>query len=104
MVIKNLIEKNASAIAAYVNNMLEELINDQSFLVKNALKLGKGLFGIDKDKIRKELMKKISKPSFFLDIMDVIEKNISSISAMGDAPAVKERFSAFFSCKTALRK
>ncbi len=96
MVIKNLVEENAFTIAIYVNNMLEDWINDQSFLVKNALKLGKGLFGIDSNWIRKELMKKVNKPSFFRDIMDVIEKNISSISAMGDDPAVKERFSTFF--------
>ncbi|MCD4776197.1 MAG: DUF445 domain-containing protein [Candidatus Aegiribacteria sp.] len=96
MIIKNLVEKNASTIALYVNNMLEEWINDQNFLVKNALKLGKGLFGIDNEMIRKELMEKVNKPSFLRDIMDVIEQNISSISAMGDDPAVKERFSAFF--------
>jgi len=96
MIIKNLVEKNASTIALYVNNMLEEWINDQNFLVKNALKLGKGLFGIDNEMIRKELMEKVNKPSFLRDIMDVIEQNISSITAMGDDPAVKERFSAFF--------
>jgi uncharacterized membrane protein YheB (UPF0754 family) len=96
MVFKNLVEKNASAIADYFNIMLEEWINDQSFLKKNALKIGKGLFGIDKDKIRQELMKKINKPSFFKDVMDIMEKNISSISAMGDDPAVKESFSTFF--------
>ena len=96
MVIKNLVEKNATEIAIYVNSMLEEWINDQSFLVKNALKIGKGLVGFDKDKIRKELLKKVNQPSFFRDIMDVVERNISSISAMGDDPAVKEHFSAFF--------
>lgn len=96
MVIKNLVEKNATEIAIYVNNILKEWINDQSFLVKNALKIGKGLFGFDKDKIRQELLKKVNMPSFFRDVMDVLERNISSISAMGDDLVVKERFSAFF--------
>ena len=96
MVIKNVVEKNASVIASNVNNILEEWINEQSFLIKNALKFGKGLFGIDSNWIRKELMKRVNKSSFFRDLMDMIEKNIGSISKMGDDPAVKERFSKFF--------
>ena len=34
-------------------------------------------------------------PAFVINIMDVLERNIESISQMGDDPAVRERFSAF---------
>ncbi|MCK5842161.1 MAG: hypothetical protein KAH31_08335, partial [Candidatus Sabulitectum sp.] len=89
-------ERNASTIADVVNEMLEDWINSKAFLVKTAMKLGKGVFRIDSSRIKKELLEKVRSPSFFQDVMDLIGENISSISSMGDDPAVKKRFSEFF--------
>jgi len=96
MTIKQLVEKNSSAISIYINSTLEEWINSQNFIIKNALKFGKGFLGIDKNKIKKIIMEKVNKRSFFLDMVDLIEKNINSITIMGDDPAVKGKFLAFF--------
>jgi len=95
IVVTRLVEENASSIAREVNSMLEDWINSQGFLVKNALKIGKELFGVDSRLIRKELLKKVKDPAFVINIMDVLERNIESISQMSDDPAVRERFSAF---------
>ncbi|MCK5034395.1 MAG: DUF445 family protein [Candidatus Sabulitectum sp.] len=96
MVVTDLVEKNASAIALVVNEMLDDWINSKGFLVKKAMQLGKGVFRIDRIRIKDELLKKVRSPSFFQDVMDLIGENISSISSMGDDPAVKKRFSEFF--------
>ena len=95
MVVTRLIEKNASALSDAVNSMLEDWINSQSFIVKNALKLGKGLFGVDSNKIRKELLKRAHDPGFVKTIMNVLEENVSSLTEMGDDPEVRKRFEKF---------
>ena len=95
MVVTRLVEENAPAIAEAVNTMLEEWIDSQSFLVKNALKLGKGLFGADEKMIRRELLKRIRERSFVRSLMNIIEENISSLAELGDDPSVKERFAGF---------
>lgn len=95
MVVTRLVEENASAIADSVNSMLEDWIDSQKFLVKNAMKLGKGIFGIDSGRIRSELLTRIRRPSFVRNVMNVLEENISSLTGMGEDPSVRERFSAF---------
>ncbi len=96
MVVTDLVEKNASTIAHVVNEMLNDWINSKGFLVKKAMQLGKGVFRIDRSRIKDELLNKVRSPSFFQDVMDLIGENISSISSMGDDPAVRERFTEFF--------
>ncbi|MCK5785761.1 MAG: DUF445 family protein [Candidatus Sabulitectum sp.] len=96
MVVTDLAERNASTISRLVNSMLEDWINSKAFLVRKAMMLGKGVFGIDSNRIRDELLNKVRSPLFFQDVMDLIGENISSISSMGDDPAVKQRFSEFF--------
>lgn len=96
MVVTDLVEKNASTIAHVVNEMLNDWIESKGFLVKKAMQLGKGVFRIDRSRIKDELLKKVRSPSFFQDVMDLIGDNISSISSMGDDPAVRERFTEFF--------
>ena len=96
MVVTDLVKKNASAIADVVNGMIEDWINSKNFITKKAMMLGKGVFRIDSSRIREELLVKVRSPSFFQDVMDLLEANVTSISAMGDDPAVKQRFSVFF--------
>lgn len=96
MVVTDLVEKNVSAIAQVVNEMLDDWINSKGFLVKKAMQLSKGVFRIDRSRIKNELLKKVRNPSFFQNVMDLIGENISSISSMGDDPAAKKRFSEFF--------
>lgn len=95
VVVTRLVEENAPAIADAVNRMLEDWIESRSFLAKNALKLGKGLFGVDGDMIRKELLKRVRKPSFVRSVMNILEENVSSLAELGEDPSVKERFSGF---------
>lgn len=96
MVVTDLVEKNAHAIAHVVNEMLEEWINSKGFLAKKAMMLGKGVFRIDRNSIKDELLRKVRSPLFYQDVMNLIGENISSISSMGDDPAVQKRFSVFF--------
>jgi uncharacterized membrane protein YheB (UPF0754 family) len=96
MVIINLVEKNALVIAELVNEMLEDWINSQNFMVKNMVKLGKELFGINSRKIGKELQEKVGEPSFLQDVVNLIEENNILISSMGDDPVLKEHFFLFF--------
>ncbi|MCK5130897.1 MAG: DUF445 family protein [Candidatus Sabulitectum sp.] len=96
MVVTDLVEKNASTIADAVNGMLEDWINSKGFIAKKTMMLGKGVLRIDSSRIKKELLKKAGSPSFFQDVMDLIEENIASISSMGDDPAARKRFSVFF--------
>lgn len=96
MVITNLVEKNALVIAELVNEMLEDWINSQNFIIKNVVKLGKELFGIDSRKIKKELQKKVREPSFLKDVINLIEENNILISSMGDDPVLKGQFYIFF--------
>jgi len=92
----DLVEKNSSTIAGVVNEMLEDWINSKGFLVKQAMLLGKGVFRIDRSRIRKELLKKVRSPQFFQNVMGLLEENISSISSLGDDPELKNKFSEFF--------
>jgi uncharacterized membrane protein YheB (UPF0754 family) len=96
MVINNLVERNASVIAELVNEMLEDWMNSQKFMVKNVAKLGKELFGIDSRKIKRELQKKAGEPSFLHDIMNLMQENNILISSMGDDPVLREHFFIFF--------
>jgi len=96
VVATNLVEKNSSAIAGAVNEMLEDWINCRGFPVKQAMKFGKGIFRIDKDRIRKELLKKVRSQSFFSDVMNLLENNTDSVLSLGDDLAVKNRFLEFF--------
>lgn len=95
MVVTRLVEDNAPAIAEMVNSMLEEWIDSQSFLIRNALKLGKGIFGVDRRMIEKELLERARKPSFVSTVMNLLEENVSSVTSMGEDTAVRERFSSF---------
>jgi uncharacterized membrane protein YheB (UPF0754 family) len=96
VVATNLVEKNSSSIAGAVNEMLEDWINSRGFPVKQAMKLGKGVFRIDKNRIRKELLKKVRSQSFISDVMNLLESNTDSVLSLGDDPAVKQRFLEFF--------
>lgn len=96
MIITNLVEKNASVIGELVNEMLEDWINSQNFMVKNMVKLGKELFGINSRKIKKELQKKVAEPSFLQDVINLMEENNILISSIGDDPILKEHFFTFF--------
>ncbi|MBN2587344.1 MAG: DUF445 family protein [Candidatus Fermentibacteraceae bacterium] len=95
MVVTRLVEENASGIADAVNMMLEEWIDSRGFLARSALKIGKGVFGVDSRKIRQELLERVRKPSFVESVMTLLEENVSSITDMGDDPAVRERFTSF---------
>jgi uncharacterized membrane protein YheB (UPF0754 family) len=96
VVATNLVEKNSSAIAGAVNEMLEDWINSRGFPVKQAMKFGKGIFRIDRSRIRKELLEKVRSQSFFSDVMNLLENNTGSVLSLGDDPAVKQRFLEFF--------
>jgi len=95
VVATNLVEKNSSAIAGAVNEMLEDWINSRGFPVKQAMKFGKGIFRIDRSRIRKELLGKVRSQSFFSDVMNLLENNTGSVLSLGDDPAVKQRFLEF---------
>ncbi|OPL19582.1 MAG: hypothetical protein AVO35_09705 [Candidatus Aegiribacteria sp. MLS_C] len=95
MVVTRIVQENAPAIADMVNSMLEEWIDSRSFLVKNALKLGRDLLRVDRGMIEEELLKRAGEPAFVDTVMDLLEENASSIAAMGEDPAVRERFSRF---------
>ncbi len=95
MVVTRLIEENAPGIADAINSMMEDWIDSRGFLARNALKIGKGVFRIDSQKIRKELINRVRKPSFVRSVMNLLEENISSITDMGGDPAVRERFTSF---------
>jgi uncharacterized membrane protein YheB (UPF0754 family) len=96
VVATNLVEENSSSIAVAVNQMLEDWINSRGFPVKQAMRLGKGVFRIDKDRIREELLKRVRSQSFFSDVMNLLEENTDSVFSLGDDPAVKQRFLEFF--------
>ncbi len=96
MVVTDLVEKNASAIADVVNEMIEDWINSKGFIVKKAMMLGKGIFRIDSSRIRDELLEKVRSPLFFQDVMNLLEENAGSIASMGNDPVVKKQFSEFF--------
>lgn len=96
VVAANLVEMNSSSIAGAVNEMLEDWISSRGFLVKQAMKFGKGIFRIDKSRIKKELLKKVRSQSFVSDVMNLLESNTDSVLSLGDDPAVKQRFMEFF--------
>lgn len=95
IVVTRLVEDNASDIADAVNLMLEDWIESRGFIAKSTMKIGKGLFGVDSEMIRKELLKRVRKPSFVRNVMNLLEQNLSSVYGMADDPAVRERFAGF---------
>ncbi len=89
---KELVQKNSSLLAEFINNMLDDWIFSQGFVTKHVMKLGKGAFRIDSDRIEDELLKKVKSPSFSQDVMNLLSENLSSITALADNKAIKEKF------------
>ncbi len=86
-------DTNDTMIAAFVNDALDDFIGSKKQPGRFFLRIGKVVFRVDEEMIRREIRKKVGSPDFFESVMSFLDGSAPGIEAWMDSPGVRERFS-----------
>ncbi len=87
------VDGNDTMIAALVNDALDGFIASKRQPGRFLLKIGKRVFRVDEEMIRREIRKRVGSPGFFDSVMSFLDGSAPGIERWMDSPAVRERFS-----------
>jgi uncharacterized membrane protein YheB (UPF0754 family) len=84
---------NDTMIAAFVNEALDDFIDSKKQPGRFFLRMGKRVFRVDEEMIRREMRKKVGSPGFFDSVMSFLDGSAPGIEAWLDSPGVRAWFS-----------
>lgn len=94
-----LARRHSPAAAGWINDQLEEYIDDRGWLERQVLRFGKRVFGIGPERIQEEIRARVEDPDFGPSVLRAVESMAPDVARIMEDPKLRGALAEWFERK-----